>query len=105
MQVSEQPPAVAVIVAVPAPVAVTTPLTTIATPLSSDDHVTVLSVAFSGSTVAVSSISPPTSKATLSLSSETPVTATRPGFTVMVYSFVFERSSKKYPAGAVSVNF
>ena len=46
-------PAVAVIVAVPAFIALTVPPSTVATEVSELDQVTVLSVAFSGSTVAV----------------------------------------------------
>ena len=69
--------AFAVIVAVPAATAVTTPSATVATVGSELSHVTVLSVAFSGVTVAVSVfVSPPTVSSREVLSSATPVTST-----------------------------
>ena len=63
-QVADTSPAFAVIVALPALSAVTTPLATVATVSSDDVHVTVLSVASSGVTVAVKvSVSPSVSSA------------------------------------------
>lgn len=51
-QVAEKSPAVAVMTAFPAAIAVTIPFSTVATLLLSDAQLTVLSVAFSGVTVA-----------------------------------------------------
>ena len=70
------PPAVAVIVAVPAPFAVTTPPYTVATLPFEVDHTTVLSVAFDGFTVAIRVRSSPTSIDAEVVFSETPVTGT-----------------------------
>ena len=65
---------VAVIVAVPSATAVTLPLEeTVATEVLFDFHVTVLSVAFEGATVAVSVDVPPTSRLSDVLLSVTPV--------------------------------
>ena len=65
-------------VAVPTATGVTTPeLSTVATAVSEDAHVTVLSVALSGATVAVRvSALPPGVRLRVVLSSVTPVTAT-----------------------------
>ena len=67
-------PAFAVIVAVPAATAVTTPSSTFAIVSSEDLHVTVPSVALSGATVAVSFSVTPTSRVKSVLSSVTLVT-------------------------------
>ena len=72
---------VAVIVAVPVPTAVTVPLLTFATASLLDDHVTVLSVAFAGATVAVRSPVSPTWSLRLVGAIVTPV-----GFTMLVFS-------------------
>lgn len=70
---------VTVIVAVPSLSPVTTPPATVATSVSSEVHVTTVSVAFEGAIVAVSVSEPPTEIVVDSLLSVTPVTAT--GFT------------------------
>jgi hypothetical protein len=70
---------VTVIVAVPAPSAVTTPLLTVATLVSLLDQLTVFTVAFAGATVAVKVSVSPTERLAVDLFSVTPVTAT--GFT------------------------
>ena len=77
-QVSVNDPSVVVtvMVAVPSATAVTTPPTTVATEVSSLDQDTLLSVAFEGDTVAVNVAVPSTSRAKVSLSRVTPVTAT-----------------------------
>ena len=74
-QVADLPPAVAVIVAVPSPTAVTVPLLTVATDWLDVDQLTDLLVALDGWTVAVRFDVPPTSRATVVGLSETPVTA------------------------------
>ena len=63
-QVADFPPAAAVMVAVPPPTAVTTPFSTVATLSSLLVHVTVLNVASSGATVAVSVTVSPLASAT-----------------------------------------
>ena len=69
--------AVAVMVAVPAATAVTTPSDTVATLVLLDVHSTVLSVASSGATVAVSfSVPPPTVMVAVGCESVMPVTST-----------------------------
>ena len=73
------PPAVAVIVAVPAFNAVTLPFTTFATELSELCQVTVLSVALLGETVAVSVYSSPTSSESEIQGIVTPITSTVAG--------------------------
>ena len=73
-QVADFSPAWAVIVAVPAETAVTVPLSTVATAASLVVQVTVLSVALSGSTVAVSVSEPPTVSVSSVLSRLMPVT-------------------------------
>ena len=70
------PPHFAIIVALPALMAVTLPLSTLATDSSEDDHATVLSVASSGLTVAVSVAVSPTAKDSVVLSSVTDSTST-----------------------------
>ena len=70
------PPAVAVIVAVPAPFAVTTPPYTVATLPFEVDQTTVLSVAFDGFTVAIRVRFSPTSIDAEVVFSEIPVTGT-----------------------------
>ena len=67
---------VTVIVAVPSATAVTTPPTTVATLVSLLDQDMLLSVAFAGDTVAVNVVVSSTSRLTVSLSRDTPVTAT-----------------------------
>ena len=67
---------VAVIVAVPAPFAVTTPPYTVATLPFEVDHTTVLSVAFDGFTVTTSVPVPPTESESVFLSRETLSTGT-----------------------------
>ena len=67
---------VAVMVAVPAPTAVTTPSATVATSGSLVDHLTVLYVALSGETVAVSVFVPPTVMVMVAESRVTLVTLT-----------------------------
>ena len=67
---------VTVIVAVPSLSPVTTPSATVATSVSSEAHVTTVSVAFEGAIVAVSVSEPPTEIVVDSLLSVTPVTAT-----------------------------
>ena len=82
-----------VMVAVPGPTAVTTPLaSTVATLLSEEDHSTSRFVAFSGVTVAVSAAFSPGSRSSLSLSMVTPVTATVPALTVTEAVAVFPPS-------------
>ena len=73
-QVADLPPAVAVIVAVPSFKAFTVPLLTVTTVWSELDHVTVLSVAKIGVTVAVRLAVLPTSKFNVPGSSDTPET-------------------------------
>ena len=71
------PPADAVIFVMPALIAVTTPSSsTVATAVLLEVHVTVLSVALSGLTVAVSVNVFPISRSAAVLSSVTPVTST-----------------------------
>jgi hypothetical protein len=84
-QVAENPPsAVATVMyAVPAAVAVTKPLLTVATPELEELHVTDWFVALAGVTVAVSSAVAPAVKVRLVLSSDTPVTETV-GFDALV---------------------
>ena len=67
---------VTVIFAVPAALAVTVPLDTVATDVFDEDHVTFLFVAFEGEIVAVNVVVLPTSKVALVLFKDTPVTAT-----------------------------
>jgi hypothetical protein len=68
-----------VMVAFPAPTAVTTPLFTVATPVLLLDHVTFLFVAFVGVTVAVRvAVAPPTARLRVDGASVTPVTETWP---------------------------
>ena len=89
-QLAEKSPAVAVMVAVPAPTALTVPsLSTFATASLSEAQLTVLSVAFFGNTVAVSVALPPTVSDRLSRSSVTPVTATVAEETVTSHDAVF----------------
>ena len=72
--------AVAVMVAVPSATAVTTPFSsTVATVVSLDDQVTVLSVAPSGATVAVRVSVPPYGMLAVVLLRSTPVTSTFDG--------------------------
>ena len=78
------PPAVAVIVAVPTPFAVTVPLDTVATEVLELLHVTVLSVAFVGATVAVRVSEVPFTRLKVVLFKVTPVTATLLTVTVQV---------------------
>ena len=75
-QVADFPPAVAVIVAVPTPFAVTVPLDTVATEVLELLHVTVLSVASVGATVATSASVAPTAKVASDLFRETLDTGT-----------------------------
>ena len=77
-------PAFAVMVAVPALTAVTTPSLTVATVSSEEVHVTVLSVALSGVTVALRVVVSPTVSAAVVLSRVTFSTATTLAFTVTV---------------------
>ena len=70
------PPAVAVIVAMPSATAVTVPFSTVATASLLESHETVLSVALSGVTVAVSVSVSPTMSVALVLSKVTSSTAT-----------------------------
>ena len=82
-------PAFAVTVAVPAATAVTFPPSTVATDASLLDHVTVLSVALPGLTVAVSVADSPIISDSVVLLSVTPVTATIPAcLTVTVCDIV-----------------
>ena len=80
-QVAVLSPALAVIVTLPTLIALTTPLLSTVAMLASDvDHVTVLSVALLGSTVAFKVVISPSSSSTLVLSREIPLTST--GLTV-----------------------
>ena len=90
-------PAFDVMVAVPAFTAVTLPSFTVATAVSDELHVTVLSVASSGFTVAVSVASSPSVNSSVVLSSVTEVTAMK-GF-----STVTEQVADLLPALAVMV--
>ena len=76
---------VAVIVALPAPNAFTTPLVTVATVLSLLDHVTSLLAALDGDTVAVSVSDAPCSSDRLVLFRVTPDTCTTESVTVTVH--------------------
>ena len=78
-------PAFAVIVAVPALMPFTFPSLTVATAVSEEDQVTVLSVALSGLTVAVRVSSLPSAKDKEVLSKEMDVTATTPFLTVTLH--------------------
>ena len=69
-------PQAAVMVAVPAFTAVTTPFSTVATALSEEVQTMALSVAFSGSTVAVRVADSPSVRLSSVLSSVTPVAGT-----------------------------
>ena len=80
VQVALLPPAVAVIVAVPAFNAVTLPFSTFATVLSELFQVTVLSVALVGATVVLSVSLPPTSRASVVLLKVILVTSITEGF-------------------------
>ena len=76
VQVAVLSPTLAVMVAVPLPTAVTLPLaSTVATEVLELDQVTLLSVAFSGSTVATSVEVPPTCNVIVDLSKEIEETA------------------------------
>ena len=97
VQVAVFSPAFAVMVAVPAFTAVTFPSFTVATDVFEELHVTVLSVASSGFTVAVSVASSPSVNSSVVLSSVTEVTATN-GF-----STVTEQVADFPPAWAVMV--
>ena len=80
-QVAVKPPStvVTVISASPTVTAVTLPSATVATPSSLEVQVTLLSVAFSGSTVAVRLALSPSVRASSAASRLTPVTATTSG--------------------------
>ena len=79
---------VTVTVAVPTPTAVTTPFFTVITNASDERHVTVLTVAFAGVTVAVSVALPPTDSESSVLFSVTPVSSTVGTLTVTVQDAV-----------------
>ena len=89
VQVADFPPAFAVMVAVPAFTAVTLPSFTVAIAVFEELHVTVLSVALSGFTVAVSVASPPSTSDKEVLSNVTEVTATVAFVTVTEQVAVF----------------
>ena len=74
-QMADFPPAVAVMVTVPAATAVTVPLLTVATDWLDVDQLTALFVALEGLTVAVRLAVPPISRVSELWSRETPVTA------------------------------
>ena len=76
LQVDVFSPALAVMVAVPALTAFTFPSVTVATAESEVLHVTVLSVALSGFTVAINSASCPSTRPNSALSKVTSVTST-----------------------------
>ena len=75
LQVAVLSPAFAVMVAVPSLTAVILPPSTVATAVSDDDHVTVLSVASSGLTVAVIVSESPSVRVSSVLESETELTS------------------------------
>ena len=83
-QAADSSPAWAVMVAVPAATAVTVPLSTVATAALLVVQVTVLSVALSGLTVAVSVSEPPSVRVRAVWSRLTPVTAMVSAFMGMV---------------------
>ena len=97
MQVADWSPAAAVIVAEPFPTAVITPPSTWATPVLEDFQVTVLFVASSGRTVAVSVCLPPTVSVTSVLSRVTDATG------MTIFSTVTAQVAVLSPALAVIV--